>query len=743
MKNHLTKTLKRAILAITVIALISNVSVAFAATTVGTNITTTGKIGAGTASPTENLHVIGAGLFDFTGTSTGTLTIGTPLGTGPGTIALSPGGNRRDIRFSNTGMSFLVSSSSSAPGSIDGIVITEDPFVGIGTTSPSAKLEVEVANAEDTQGIYIDNNDSTNNTAGLIIDMVSGAGIPLGIIPTASAPASGIEGGLYADSTTNNLYYYDGTTWVDLTASGSGYWNRSATILTVGTSGDDVRFGSDDEELIFGDLGEISFVYDKLGDDRLEVTDGTNLLMALQDIGTTGDLVVSGNYIASSQGDIVLNDSDNSNYLSFQAPATVSTNVTWTLPSADGTSGQVLSTNGSGTLSWASAGTGNTLDAAYDQGGSGSGRAITVDSSAVQLTGSNAADETLEVSQSANFDTIDVLASNTAFSNTILEVNANEEDTGAFNFIELNSDLDGTPDVELTINQDGDITTDGQLTIGDGATITSSTGLTVVPNGGDDMDITLTSGAQFKVNTTEFVVEQGGAVGIGKSPVTRLDIEESADFDVVNVLASNVAFTGSTLKMSSNEEDTGSFYFLELVSDADGTPDTELLITQDGTIVTDGGITSSGDIAFDATTFVIDSTANQVEIGAGVGTTGILNVDPGQSPSGGGSSIFLYTGDAATSSAANGGNMILNLGDGDGAGTQGYLDVLDSGGSVLRVEPETDVVTINSILQLQGRSGAPSSPVNGMIYYDSDTTGALCVRLNGGWVVAAGTGSCG
>ena len=46
-------------------------------------------------------------------------------------------------------------------------------------------------------------------------------------------------------------------------------------------------------------------------------------------------------------------DSDNgSNYVSFKAPATIATNVAWTLPAADGTTGQVLSTDGSGTLSW-------------------------------------------------------------------------------------------------------------------------------------------------------------------------------------------------------------------------------------------------------------------------------------------------------------------------------------------------------------------------------------------------------
>lgn len=42
------------------------------------------------------------------------------------------------------------------------------------------------------------------------------------------------------------------------------------------------------------------------------------------------------------------------NYVGFQAPAAISTDLIWTLPSADGSNGQVLQTNGSGVLTWAS-----------------------------------------------------------------------------------------------------------------------------------------------------------------------------------------------------------------------------------------------------------------------------------------------------------------------------------------------------------------------------------------------------
>jgi hypothetical protein len=66
----------------------------------------------------------------------------------------------------------------------------------------------------------------------------------------------------------------------------------------------------------------------------------------------TGDLTLN------AQSDLRFADADSSNWVAFQGPATVASNVTWTLPSADGTANQVLSTNGSGTLSWATAAAG-------------------------------------------------------------------------------------------------------------------------------------------------------------------------------------------------------------------------------------------------------------------------------------------------------------------------------------------------------------------------------------------------
>jgi len=46
------------------------------------------------------------------------------------------------------------------------------------------------------------------------------------------------------------------------------------------------------------------------------------------------------------------------NYVSFKAPDAITSDVTWTLPATDGTNGQVLTTNGSGILTWTTSGGG-------------------------------------------------------------------------------------------------------------------------------------------------------------------------------------------------------------------------------------------------------------------------------------------------------------------------------------------------------------------------------------------------
>jgi hypothetical protein len=95
---------------------------------------------------------------------------------------------------------------------------------------------------------------------------------------------------------------------------------------------------------------------------RFDLTTGKliqNSSATLNDTGAptfVGSVAVSGT--SSSGADVKLyEDTDNgSNYVALMAPASIASNVSWTLPSTDGTNGQALVTNGSGTLSWTTPG---------------------------------------------------------------------------------------------------------------------------------------------------------------------------------------------------------------------------------------------------------------------------------------------------------------------------------------------------------------------------------------------------
>jgi hypothetical protein len=67
-------------------------------------------------------------------------------------------------------------------------------------------------------------------------------------------------------------------------------------------------------------------------------------------------VIVTNNVQLNAQNDLRFADSDSSNYVGFQAAATIASNITWTLPTVDGTANQALITNGSGTLSFAATG---------------------------------------------------------------------------------------------------------------------------------------------------------------------------------------------------------------------------------------------------------------------------------------------------------------------------------------------------------------------------------------------------
>ena len=82
-------------------------------------------------------------------------------------------------------------------------------------------------------------------------------------------------------------------------------------------------------------------------------------VMGFSSSGTEQLIMDANGLTLQAQNDLRFADADSSNYVGFQAPATVSSNVVWTLPATDASvSGYALVSDASGTLSWASAGAG-------------------------------------------------------------------------------------------------------------------------------------------------------------------------------------------------------------------------------------------------------------------------------------------------------------------------------------------------------------------------------------------------
>ena len=89
-------------------------------------------------------------------------------------------------------------------------------------------------------------------------------------------------------------------------------------------------------------------------------TTATGTVLTLSDSATTSTV----NLIIDNDKEIRFREAtaNGTNYVSLSAPASLSADLTFTLPSADGTSGQVLQTNGSGVLSFASLTADGTVD---------------------------------------------------------------------------------------------------------------------------------------------------------------------------------------------------------------------------------------------------------------------------------------------------------------------------------------------------------------------------------------------
>jgi hypothetical protein len=119
--------------------------------------------------------------------------------------------------------------------------------------------------------------------------------------------------------------------------------------------------------------------YDGADDITLATINHSANTVDFNDSAISTPLAVTGNATAGAELRLPEDTDNGTNYIAIKAPDSIASNLTLTLPSADGTNGQALVTNGSGTLSFTTLST--TLT--YSSGtatGNGSTTAFTISS---------------------------------------------------------------------------------------------------------------------------------------------------------------------------------------------------------------------------------------------------------------------------------------------------------------------------------------------------------------------------
>jgi hypothetical protein len=128
---------------------------------------------------------------------------------------------------------------------------------------------------------------------------------------------------------------------------------------------------------------------------NIKTINGTSVLGS-GDLSTLNTpLAVVGNATAGAEIRLPEDTDNGANYVALKAPDTLAANLTLTLPTADGTSGQVLQTNGSGQLAFASTSSGTQTFTSSGSITAGQAVALNSDGTVSTVTGVNSAEASL------------------------------------------------------------------------------------------------------------------------------------------------------------------------------------------------------------------------------------------------------------------------------------------------------------------------------------------------------------
>jgi hypothetical protein len=174
-----------------------------------------------------------------------------------------------------------------------------------------------------------------------------------------SANGAATSGDVFYDSTANAVKVYVNGTWRSEanTTESQTLTNKTLTSPVINTPTGIVK-----GDVGLGNVDNTSDATKNAASVTLTNKTLTSPILNSPTVGTNLDMLAG--------AETRYYDADASNYVGFKAPA-LAANKIWTLPTADGTAGQVLSTDASANLSWASVATDSTAQYNVKVGNSG------------------------------------------------------------------------------------------------------------------------------------------------------------------------------------------------------------------------------------------------------------------------------------------------------------------------------------------------------------------------------------
>lgn len=153
--------------------------------------------------------------------------------------------------------------------------------------------------------------------------------------------------GMMRFDTSENIFKgYDGTAWVAIgDNTGQDLTVQNLTVLGNTLLGNDCGT----------DILNVTAVTTFNCDTTIGANNTTSLTVGSASDFQSGASMTTQSDLRFHQGDLA------SNYVGFQAPPSIASSLTWTLPDADGAAGLALVTDGAGLLGWAEAGGGATV----------------------------------------------------------------------------------------------------------------------------------------------------------------------------------------------------------------------------------------------------------------------------------------------------------------------------------------------------------------------------------------------